>query len=100
MTARTQLMLALVVGALSGGLPTFSIPMPNTIAPDDLLLAAFSILLVSFGSGMLLGCLNYRSTWRPAVVSGGARKKRGAADGPLPSYCKRGRDSPAIFLFY
>lgn len=41
------------VGAISGGLPTFSMPLPNGVALDDLLLAAFSILLVSFGSGII-----------------------------------------------
>jgi high affinity sulfate transporter 1 len=42
-----------MVGALPGALPTFALPFPGELAPDDLLLAALSILLVSFGSGII-----------------------------------------------
>lgn len=42
-----------MVGGISGAVPTLALPVPQNVEPGDLLLAAFSILLVSFGSGII-----------------------------------------------
>jgi high affinity sulfate transporter 1 len=42
-----------MVGAIPGALPRLVLPLPGQVAPDDLVLAALSILLVSFGSGII-----------------------------------------------
>jgi high affinity sulfate transporter 1 len=42
-----------MVGPIPGALPTLMLPVPGDLAPDDLVLAALSILLVSFGSGII-----------------------------------------------
>jgi high affinity sulfate transporter 1 len=42
-----------MVGAITGALPKPALPIPADVAPDDLVLAALSILLVSFGSGII-----------------------------------------------
>ncbi|MFO1061148.1 MAG: SulP family inorganic anion transporter [Dongiaceae bacterium] len=42
-----------MVGAIPGALPRLALPVPYDVAPEDLVLAALSILLVSFGSGII-----------------------------------------------
>lgn len=42
-----------MVGGISGVVPTVALPVPQNVEPGDLLLASFSVLLVSFGAGII-----------------------------------------------